>query len=203
MLKIKRVAITGSLASGKTTVCDFFQEWGAYVVSADALLHQAFSCNNSIRRKVCQIFGDTVLEGKSINRSKIAEIVLHSPDLLTQLETICHPYVNQEIQKRYKEVCDKKEHLLFVAEIPLLFESHHSLKEWFDVTILVFSSEKQAKQRYLEKGGTAEQFEFREARRMPLEEINTLVDYTLSNDESLALLKKRSNILFKKLTQNF
>ncbi len=203
MLKIKRVAITGSLASGKTTVCNFFQEWGACVVSADALLHQAFSCNSSIRQRVCRLFGDTILEEESINRSKIAEIVQHSPDLLEQLETICHPYVNQEIQKRYKEVCDKGDHFLFVAEMPLLFESRHSFKEWFDVTILVFSSEKQARQRYLEKGGTAEQFEFRESRRMSLEEKNTLVNYTLPNNGSLELLKRRAKVLFKKLTKTF
>jgi len=201
MLKVKRVAITGSLACGKTTVCRFFKEWGAYVVSADALLHQAFSCNTPIRHKVCQLFGDTIVEGSSINRSKIAEIVLHSPDLLEQLETICHPYVNQEIQRQYKIVCDTGKYPLFVAEVPLLFESPYSLKEWFDVTILVFSSEKKAKKRYLEQGGTAEQFEFRESRYMSVTEKTDLVDYTLSNNASVEILKKHSKNLFKKLNQ--
>jgi len=201
MLKLKRVAVTGSLASGKTTVCNFFREWGAYVVSADALLHDTFSFDTPVGRKIHSLFGDAVVEGTSINRSKVAEIVLHSPNLLTKLEALCHPYVNQEIQKQYQKASEEGQHSLFVAEVPLLFESRYSLKAWFDATIVVVSSKENSKQRYLEKGGTAEQFEFRESRCMPLDEKIQLAGHSLINNGSLLSLKNQTKTVFKKLSQ--
>ena len=121
MLNLKRIAITGSLASGKSTVCQFFEKWGAYVVSADRLLHNVFSPDTFIGRRICRLFGTEIFEEGSINRARIAEIVAKNPKLLTDLEEICHPYVNREIQRHYRKAASTGSHRLFIAEVPLLF----------------------------------------------------------------------------------
>ena len=199
MLNLKRIAITGSLASGKTTVCQFFEQWGACVVNADRLLHCAFSADTSIGRRIHSLFGNRVFEGSSINRAHIAKIVASEPKLLTDLEEICHPYVNREIHRHYREASRKGGYPLFVAEIPLLFESRFPLWQWFDAIVVVVSERTMAKERYKQSGGTSEQFDFREARQMsPLKKIQR-ADYTVVNNGSLEELKNNAKKIFDSL----
>lgn len=188
MLTLKRIAVTGSIASGKSTVCQFFKQNGAEVVSADYLLHQVFTTDSAIGQAIVSLFGKKVITEGTINRTLIAEAVRSNPALLDQLEDICHPYVNQEIQREYQEASKKKTDDFFVVEIPLLFESRVSLTPWFDVVIAVVASEEQAKERYVRKGGTQEQFMFRRARQMRTEEMIKRSDFVLFNNGTVEQL---------------
>ena len=199
MLTLIKIAITGSLASGKSTVCQLFEQWGAYVVNADRLLHRAFSADTPLGRRIYRLFGDRVFDGSLINRAKIAEIVAAEPKLLTKLEEICHPYVNREIQRHYRNACRKGRYLLFVAEVPLLFESRFPLWQWFDAVVVVTSDRTIAKQRYVYTGGTREQFDFREARQMPSLEKIQRAQYTLVNNGTLEELETNAKMLFESL----
>lgn len=199
MLDLKRIAITGSLASGKSTVCQFFEQWGAYVVNADHLLHRIFSLDTSIGRRITKLFGNKVIEGRSISRAKIAEIVASEPKLLTELEEICHPYVNQEIQRHYRKAAYTGTYRLFIAEIPLLFESRYPLWQWFDAIVVVIADRILSKERYMHSGGTAKQFDFREARQMPPLEKMQHAHFTITNNGSLEELKTNAKELFEYL----
>jgi dephospho-CoA kinase len=200
MLRLKRVAVTGSIASGKSAVCQFFEEWGAYVVRADHLLHRAFSIDTALGRRVCQLFGDKILVGSVLDRRRIANEVAKAPALLERLEAICHPYVNTEVRRQYGNACKGGKSPLFVAEMPLLFESRWPMCSWFDVTVAVVSDRAVARDRYVRSGGTGEQFDFREARqRPPIEKIRR-ADYTIVNNESLSNLKAEAQKLFCILT---
>lgn len=200
MLRLKRVAVTGSIASGKSTVCQFFEEWGAYVIRADHLLHRAFSIDTALRSRVCQLFGNKILVGTVIDRGVVAKEVVKAPALLDQLEAVCHPYVNREVRREYRDACKRGEVSLFVAEMPLLFESRWPMGSWFDVTIAVVSDRALAKDRYVRSGRTDEQFDFLEARQMPPEEKRRRATYTIVNNKSLSDLKAEAQKLFCILT---
>ena len=200
MLRLKKVAVTGSIASGKSTVCQFFEEWGAYVVRADQLLHSAFSIDTAIGRRVRQLFGSRVFVGSTIDRRVIADEAAGNPKLLDELEVICHPYVNAEVERQYRSACEAGNFPLFVAEMPLLFESRWPMNPWFDVTVAVSSDRAVAKDRYVRSGGTDEQFNFREARQMPQEEKCRRSTYTIANDKNLSDLKAEAWKLFSILT---
>lgn len=200
MLTLQRVAITGSLASGKSTVCQFFEEWGAYVVRADQLLHREFSADTDLRRQICRLFGDEILVGSTIDRQRIAEMIVRTPKVLPKLESVCHPFVNREIQRQFVEACQLGTFSLFVAEVPLLFESAWSLHSWFDTTVVVVSDREISKERYLQSGGTAEQFDFREARQMSASEKIRRAAYTLVNNGTRAELYEKARTLYGILT---
>jgi dephospho-CoA kinase len=200
MLRLKRVAVTGSIASGKSTVCQFFEEWGAYVVRADHLLHRAFSIDTALRSRICQLFGDKILVGMEIDRTVVAGEVAQAPELLDQLEAICHPFVNREIRREYKDACKREETSLFVAEVPLLFESRWPMGSWFDATVVVVADRAVAKDRYVRSGRKDEQFDFLEARQMPPEEKRRRATYTIVNNNSLSNLKAEAQKLFCILT---
>ena len=56
MLKLKKIAITGGVASGKTSVCQFFQELGAYVVNADRIAHELLKPDTDLGQQVIRQF---------------------------------------------------------------------------------------------------------------------------------------------------
>lgn len=198
MLRLFSVAVTGSIASGKSTVCRFFEQWGAYVVDADKLLHQVFSIETPIGKEICSLFGESVLKGSQINRAKVAEAAFSTQKLLDKLEDICHPYVNQAIKEEYERAC-KKNYAFFAAEVPLLFESRFSMVDWFDATIVVSASTKTSRHRSLSKGLAEEQFLQRLKRQLKNKEEKAT--YCITNNGSLEELETKTRELFNKLSQ--
>ena len=149
MLKLIRVAVTGGIASGKTTVTSFFQKFGAYVVSADQIVHQLLSSNTSLVKQVISLLGEQILRDGSIDRKKMADIVFENPKLLQKLEHLLHPLVAQEIKASWNYASSLNKYKLFVAEVPLLFEA--GLENEFDASIAVVSPEDDCRKRY--RGG--------------------------------------------------
>jgi len=125
-----KIAVTGGVGSGKTTVCQCFEKLGAYVVNADKITHKLLE--TTCKQQVIRLLG---LESGPIDRKAVAEIVFHDPKLLSQLEQILHPAVLEEIQNQYKHVCQNTRYTSFVAEIPLLFEI--GAEVFYDATIAV------------------------------------------------------------------
>ena len=79
MLKLKKIAVTGGLAAGKTTVCQLFKELGAYVVSADEIVHQMLSPDTVVGQQVVSLLGSDIVSGLGIDRKKIAAKVFYPP----------------------------------------------------------------------------------------------------------------------------
>lgn len=188
---MRKVAVTGSVASGKTTVCQFFQELGAYVISADAIVHQLLTPSNPVGQKVIELFGDEIVVEGKIEREEIAKRVFRNPSLLTKLEKLLHPEVQKVIETTYKQVSSLS-FPLFIAEVPLLYEA--GLESFYDAVIVVSANREQAKERF--KG---EDFERREDRLIPLSEKILKADYLIENKGSLELLHKSVIKTFNRL----
>lgn len=201
MLKLKKIAVTGGLASGKTTVCDLFRSMGAEVVSADAIVHQLLSSNPQLIQAVAELIGHDVLINNQIDRKKIAQAVFNKPDLLKSLENILHPAVGQVIEESYKQACASSRSPLFVAEIPLLFEA--GLEHEFDATICVTANEDIRHERYKQR--VKEQlndFNARQKNQWSQELKAQHASIIIENNGSLEQLQENVTAVFKLLTQN-
>lgn len=62
MLKLSRVAVTGSIASGKSTVCHLFKELGAYTISADEIVHELLVPDSPLGRSVVELLGREIIK---------------------------------------------------------------------------------------------------------------------------------------------
>lgn len=190
MLNLKRVAVTGGLSSGKSSVCRIFAELGAYVVSADEIVHQLLTPTTSLGQKVIKLLGnDIVVEGgKQIDRGKIASKVFINPELLESLENILHPAVRDEVEKEYQKIKKLGNAKLFVAEIPLLFEKGFGN---YDATIAVISSAETSKKRFTNTTGyNPEEFDRRMSKQIPNEEKAQKAQYVINNEGSLDDLRR-------------
>ncbi len=145
MLKLRKVAVTGGICSGKSTVTGFFQKLGAYVVSADQIVHKLLSPNTTVSNQVVTLLGTDILVDGKIDRKKVSDKVFSTPELLYKLEELIHPLVASEIAARYEEVSKRGQYPLFVAEVPLLFEAKQ--RSFYDGAICVICPEELAKKR--------------------------------------------------------
>lgn len=193
MLKLSKIAITGGLSCGKSTVSSLFKQLGAYTVSADEIVHHLLTPHSETGLKVIEWLGQDIVNHGEIDRSKIAERVFKDPKKLMKLESLLHPLVREEINKSY-ENAKKNSSSLFVAEIPLLFEA--GMEQDFDVIITVQAEPEIASQRF---NGSPEAFQERSARQMSLEEKVRKSHFTLVNNGSLDELKSQVQNLFNQL----
>lgn len=194
MLILRKIAVTGGLASGKSTVCRFLKECGGYVVDADAVVHRLLSPETSVGQQVISLLGLTIVVGNRIDRKKIAQLVFSNREKLHGLEAILHPAVKEEIETEYNQVKKNSSYSFFVAEIPLLYEA--KMEKFFDTVIAVVSDPALAKNRF---SGT--DFEERIARQETTEAKAIKADFTLVNNGDVAALKQAVFKLASQLTK--
>ncbi len=198
MLTLRKVAVTGGLSSGKSLVCRFFQEFGAYVLSSDEIVHQLLSPETRLGQEIIDLLGSEIIVNQKIDRSKIAEKVFSQPTLLKSLESLIHPEVQHEIDKHYKQVSEQNDSPLFVVEVPLLFES--GMNQDFDMTIAVIASEEKCRERFIAQTQYGpDEFDKRAARQMPSDQKAVLADIVIRNNDTKEKLKYETKTIYKRL----
>lgn len=115
------IGITGTIASGKSTVSDYFIKQGYVVIDADKITKELQE-QKEVLKEFLEIFGESVLlENRSLNRQKLREIVFQDKTALQKINRIMHP----KVRKKFEDVRSRtlKEEIIFF-DIPLLFEAH-------------------------------------------------------------------------------
>jgi len=194
MLILKKIAVTGGVSSGKSTVCRFLREMGGFVVDADAVVHQLLSPDSAVGQLVVGLLGSTIVVGKQIDRKKIAEIVFAHPKQLAALEAILHPAVRAEIDRLYQKVKDDARYNFFAAEIPLLFEAKMELD--FDYVIAVIADPAKAQSR---SPLSQNSYRSRSIRQQSMEEKAMKADFTIVNNGTIQTLKENVTQTIQKI----
>lgn len=199
MLSLGKVAVTGGLSCGKSSVCLILKDCGAYVVSADKIAHQLLSSDTNLGQEVVKLLGSDILVNQKIDRSRIAQIVFHHVELLRELEALIHPAVYEEIDREYQIQKNRvSSSSLFVAEVPLLFESGGEVN--FDYTIAVVSELDNCFKRFsLKTGYDRSEFDRRMKTQLPLFEKALLADYVIENNGTLQELEAVTSQLYQEL----
>ncbi len=200
MLKFKKIAITGGVASGKSSVCQFFRELGAYVVSADALAHELLSLETSLGQQILHQFGPQILQNGKIDRRILAQRVFRCPDELEKLEKLLHPAVLAQIDALYEQAKKEGAHALFVVEIPLLYEIH--TESFYDAVVVVAADEALCRERFQKNAFATDEYEQRMKRQWTPHEKAKRADYILINNGSLSDLRREVETLNSILKEN-
>lgn len=180
---LKKIAITGGIATGKTQVLKIFKKLGSYTVSSDKIVHTLLNKNKDIKLQIIDNFGKEILDKGKINKKKLAKIVFNDKKKLALLEKIIHPQVIKEIENEYEKV--KNENFnFFVVEVPLLFEI--GFQKYFDIVITISTKEEIAKKRYKYKD-----YINRKKRLMSLKEKENLSDFIITNNQTISNLKDK------------
>ncbi len=202
MLKLKKVAITGGLSCGKSSVCRILKEFGVYVVNADTIVHQLLSSDANLGQEIIRLLGSKVWVNQQLDRSRIAHIVFNDLELLRALERLVHPAVYIELNKHYQEQ-QKNLHPppLFAAEIPLLFESNR--ENDFDTTVAVVADLEICCKRFIEATGYDQtEFNKRMARQFQSFDKAMRANDVIMNNGTLSDLRQATIELYYKLIED-
>ena len=183
------IAVTGPLASGKSTFVELLDELGAETVSADDMVHHLLAEDDETITRVTERFGEEVRGEKGIARKALSQVVFGDAEALRDLEEILHPRVREETDRRALESGSR----LFVAEIPLLFEGGG--EERFDLTVAVTSPEERRRAWAEERGMEEQQRRAIEDRQFSQEEKARRADVVVENDGDLEGLREQARIL--------
>ena len=176
-----RIALTGSIGMGKTTVAGMFEAAGIPVFDADAVVRKLQSPGGGLVEKIGEMFPGCVRCG-TLDRECLAQIVLSDRKKLAALEEIVHPAVREA---RESFVAEHGNASALVFEIPLLFETGGE-KE-FDKVIVVSAPVEVQRARVLGRTGmSAGKFDSIVARQTPDEKKREQADFVIDTGTDLS-----------------
>lgn len=193
---MKKIAITGGIASGKTTVRRILKKHGAYQLNSDDIIHQLLSEDKPSIDQVITLLGPKILADGKIDRKKVAEIVFSDDQKLKALEGILHPKLLEIINQEYNRVKEEGSYKSFVVEMPLVQEI--GKERDFDVIIAVLCDEEKAKKRCV---FSEEEYVKRMKNQWSTLKKAKLADYTIVNNGSMKELEKQTLDFIEKLNK--
>lgn len=133
------IGLTGSIASGKSTIAGMLKSYGFPIVDADLVARQVVEPGSETLAKIAEAFGPEVISADgTMDREKVGAIIFHNPEQRTVLNSIIHPAIRAEmIRQRDEHVANGEQ--VVVMDIPLLFES--KLQHFVEKILVVAVSE--------------------------------------------------------------
>lgn len=175
---MKRLAITGGIGSGKSTVCRLLAEVGGVeVYDSDSRAKEVMNSHPQVVREVTALFGPEAYVDGVLNRPYIAQRAFADKELLGRLNAIVHPRVVED----YEQWVAQQSGPYVVLESALLFSS--PLEGHYDVSVAVVAPDEVRVARCMARDGvTPEQIRERMARQMSGEEFAKRADIVVNAD---------------------
>lgn len=183
------IGLTGSMASGKSTVSAMLREYGFYVVDADEEAHAVLELP-AVRRELAELFGEDILdENGAVVRARLAEKAFASAEETAKLNAVTHPAVIQAMLEKAEEFSLEYPEIPVVFDVPLLFES--GMDKLCDRVVTVAADDEVRYLRIMLRDGlTRTEASRRVARQMPQEEKIARSDEVIFNNGTLTELRR-------------
>jgi dephospho-CoA kinase len=190
------VALTGSIATGKSSAAKILASLGFKIIDADQIAHQIL---DEQVEEIAEIFSQTlVVEGK-VDRKALGAIVFSDSEKRKELEGLLHPLIYNEIERlSIKEDRLKKP---YFVDIPLFFEG-----ERYPITksLVVYATPEQQLERLMNREGYSRQEALdRIATQIPVEEKRKRATYVIDNVGTLTHLKEECRRLHTEIIKDF
>jgi len=113
------VALTGSIATGKSSVASILKKMGFEIIDADTIAHEIL---NEEHQQISKIFGEGIVQKGIVNRRALGAIVFSNNQKRKTLEQLLHPLIYKRIETLSKKL-DTRE-VPYLIDIPLFFETN-------------------------------------------------------------------------------
>ena len=177
------IALTGSIATGKSTVASLLLLNGMRVIDADTISHEILDASTLW---VAETFGKEFLKFSKVNRAKLGELVFSDAEAKKILEAYLHPKIKAEIEKR----SEKQDRLKFpyLIDIPLFFEnSNYDIKD----SVVVFTPAETQLERFMKRNGYSKEESLKRiAMQLPIEEKRSRATWVIDNSKDLKHLQQ-------------
>lgn len=181
---VRRVGLTGGIATGKSHVRSWFEARGVPTIDADVLARDAVAPGSPALDRIASRFGADILDASgALDRRRLGALVFEHPAERRALEAIIHPEVQRALEVWFTALAPT--HPFAIADIPLLYETGRAGE--FDQVIVTACAPETEIRRVMERDGLSEaEARQRVAAQMPLDEKVKRADYVIRTDGSLA-----------------
>ena len=177
------IGLTGSIASGKSTIADMIRNMGLPIVDADLVARQVVEVGSPTLAEIVEEFGqDILLSTGEMDRAKVGAIIFNDEQKRLKLNSIIHPAIQVEMIRQRDAYVAEGKHV--VMDIPLLFES--KLQHLVDKILVVTVSPDVQLQRLMTRNNLSkEEAEARIASQLPLKEKEEGADAIIYNNGTI------------------
>lgn len=176
------IALTGGIATGKSTVASLLALHGLRVIDADAIAHTILDEHASW---VAETFGEEYVDKGKVNRGELGKLVFANPDAKTTLEAYLHPRIRDAIVKE-SEAQDRFE-FPYLIDIPLFFESGA-----YDIedSVVIYTPKEIQLQRFMKRNGFSKEESLRRIEsQMDIDEKKARATWVIDNSKNLKHLQ--------------
>lgn len=192
---MKIIGLTGGIATGKSEAAKIIRKLNIPVFDADAAVHQIYQ--NGVGAKHLKTLCPSAVDGDSVDRKKLSELIAKQPILLKQIELIIHPLV-RHAENDFLTKSRHEKYEIAVIDSPLLIESGHHRD--MDATILIDAlPETQRMRAMLRPGMNNEKFNMITSKQMSSAEKRKNSSFIIENNGSLAQLEINLRKIFQEL----
>lgn len=187
---MKKIAICGNIASGKTTVQNILEEKGYKVLDTDEVSHKLLTIQN---KPLYDAFKDfDVFERGEFSRYKVGQLIFSDEKARQKIASIMYPQIAEEIKKFFEK--NKTENIVFVG-IPLLFEAN--MQSLFDKIIFICTDDEIRLERLLKRNNySLEHAKARMNSQVSQDLKMKMCDYIINNNGSIDNLRAQIIKLF-------
>ncbi|ENI8942500.1 dephospho-CoA kinase [Listeria monocytogenes] len=197
----KTIGLTGSVATGKSTVSNMIQQAGIPLVDADIAARKVVEPGTEGLKEIVAYFGEEILLADgTLDRAKLGEIIFKDKEKREKLNEITHPRVKDYMLEAREGFFRAGEELVFF-DIPLLFESH--LESLVDQIVVVWTTPETELKRLMERNNLTKEDALRRIEsQMGIDEKARKADFVIDNNESLEKTQKQVYTFIERFVKN-
>lgn len=178
---VRRIGLTGGIATGKSHVRARFETLGVPAIDADTLAREAVAPGTPGLNEVVRRFGPEVRDSTgALDRKKLGAIVFADARARHALEGIIHPFV-RDMTEHWFASLDPAQHSFAIADIPLLFEGQRE-RDFDKVIVVACDPDTQLRRLVLRDRISEQDARLRVAAQLPIEEKIARADYVIHTD---------------------
>lgn len=201
MSRMKLVALSGGIASGKSTIAKRLSELGAVHLDADQFAQDAVMPGSTGLSKITEHFGTQILTAEgALDRGALGEIVFANAKELAALNSIVHPEVRHLVDARLREIEALHPDAVVIYDVPLLVEAGVEM-DW-DLVVIAEAPESVRMQRLINiRGMSGDEAAKRIANQASDDERRAIADVVIDTGGSMEHTIEQTDALWRRLNQ--
>lgn len=201
---MRKLGLTGGIASGKSAVAAMLRELGFDIIYADSIARELIEPGQPTYEEVVREFGPDIVDAKSstgqIDRKKLGAIVFTDRAKLDRLNAIVHPRVRERILRQLDELARNGDRAVAFVEAALLIEAGYP--KYLDGLVVTWCQPEQQLERLRERGLSEDEARKRIASQLPVAEKLKLATEKIDCSGSLEDTRRQVEALAAKLRES-
>ena len=176
------IALTGGIATGKSTVIDLLEHNGFHVIDADKIAHEVL---DEEYEAVATMFGETFVKNGKVDRKALGSVVFSDQQKRKALEALLHPTIYRKIAEASEKLDKRAEP--YIVDIPLFYEGGRYAIE---NVVVVYATQEQQLERLMSRDAfSKEEALSRIGSQIDIEDKRDNATYVIDNSGNLKQLE--------------